>query len=137
MPLVKNRVAEVVLRHEGPSPKSLDSDENFKPEHTLFCRVFRFVMIYLLYKASFLSSNLPYFDAILRFVVIYVLYINASFHPDSDERQFLFVGTQMKDSFLLSRLRRKTTSFRSESDKRQLPFIKTQTKDNFFLSRLR
>ena len=25
------RVAEVVRRHEGPSPKSLDSDENFKP----------------------------------------------------------------------------------------------------------
>ena len=26
-----NRVAEVVRRHEGPSPKSLDSDEKFKP----------------------------------------------------------------------------------------------------------
>ena len=25
------RVAEVVQRHEGPSPKSLDSDENVKP----------------------------------------------------------------------------------------------------------
>ena len=25
------RVAEVVRRHEGPSPKSLDSNENFKP----------------------------------------------------------------------------------------------------------
>ena len=24
--------------HEGPSPKCLDSDENFKPYHTLFCR---------------------------------------------------------------------------------------------------
>ena len=29
--LVKLRVAEVVRRHEGPSPKSLDSDENVKP----------------------------------------------------------------------------------------------------------
>ena len=29
--LVRIRVAEVVQRHEGPSPKSLDSDENFKP----------------------------------------------------------------------------------------------------------
>ena len=28
-----NRVAEVVRRHEGPSPKSLDLDENFKPKH--------------------------------------------------------------------------------------------------------
>ena len=26
-----NRVAEVVRRHEGPSPKSLDSDEDFMP----------------------------------------------------------------------------------------------------------
>ena len=25
------RVAEIVRRHEGPLPKSLDSDENFKP----------------------------------------------------------------------------------------------------------
>ena len=25
------RVAEVVRRHEGPSPKSLDLEENFKP----------------------------------------------------------------------------------------------------------
>ena len=24
--------------HGGALPKSLDSDENFKPEHTLFCR---------------------------------------------------------------------------------------------------
>ena len=30
-------MAEVVRRHEGPSPKSLDSDENFKPQHTIFC----------------------------------------------------------------------------------------------------
>ena len=31
-------VAEVVRRHEGPLPKSLDSDENFKPKHKLSCR---------------------------------------------------------------------------------------------------
>ena len=30
--------AEVVRRHEGPSPKSLISDKNFKPQNTLFCR---------------------------------------------------------------------------------------------------
>ena len=29
-------VAEVMRRHEGPLPKSLDLDENFKPKHTLF-----------------------------------------------------------------------------------------------------
>ena len=33
----------------GAPPKSLDSDENFKPEHTLFCRELRFVAIYVLY----------------------------------------------------------------------------------------
>ena len=32
------RVAEVPQSREGPSPKSLDSDENLKPEHTLFYR---------------------------------------------------------------------------------------------------
>ena len=34
--------------HGGPPPKSLDSDENFKPEHTLFYRKLRFVAIYAL-----------------------------------------------------------------------------------------
>ena len=33
----------------GPPPKSLDSNENFKPEHTLFCRELRFVAIYALF----------------------------------------------------------------------------------------
>ena len=32
------RVAEVVRRHKGPLPKSLNLDKNFKPKHTLFCR---------------------------------------------------------------------------------------------------
>ena len=32
--------------HGGALPKSLDSDENFKPEHALFCRELRFVAIY-------------------------------------------------------------------------------------------
>ena len=35
------RVAQVARRREGPSPKSLDSDKNFKPKHTLFCRDFK------------------------------------------------------------------------------------------------
>ena len=39
------RVAEVVRGHGGPPPKSLVSDENFKPEHTLFCCELRFVEI--------------------------------------------------------------------------------------------
>ena len=38
-----SRVAEVAREHGWHPPKSLDSDENFKPEHTLFCRELRFV----------------------------------------------------------------------------------------------
>ena len=47
--MLGNRVAEVARGHGGPPPKSLDSDENFKPEHTLFCRELRFVAIYALF----------------------------------------------------------------------------------------
>ena len=46
---VWNRVAEVARGHRGPPPKSLDSDENFKSQHTLFCRKLRFVAIYALF----------------------------------------------------------------------------------------
>ena len=46
---VNVRVAEVVRGHGGPLPKSLDSDKNFKPEHTLFGRKLRFVAIYALF----------------------------------------------------------------------------------------
>ena len=47
--LVSSRVAEVAREHGWHPPKSLDSDENFKPEHTLFCRKLRFVAIYTLF----------------------------------------------------------------------------------------
>ena len=43
------RVAEVAREHGWYPPKSLDPDENFKPEHTLFCRELRFVAIYALF----------------------------------------------------------------------------------------
>ena len=43
------RVAEVAREHGWHPPKSLDSDENVKPEHTLFCRELRFVAIYALF----------------------------------------------------------------------------------------
>ena len=42
-------MAEVARGHGGPPPKSLDSDENLKPEHTLFCRKLRFIAIYALF----------------------------------------------------------------------------------------
>ena len=47
--IVSHRVAEVARGHEWHPPKSLDSDENFKPEHTLFCRELKFVAIYALF----------------------------------------------------------------------------------------
>ena len=50
------RVAEVAREHRFHPPKSLDSDENFKPEHTLSYRELRFVVFYALYKASFLYA---------------------------------------------------------------------------------
>ena len=43
------RVAEVAREHGWHLLKSLDSDENFKPEHTLFYRELRFVAIYPLF----------------------------------------------------------------------------------------
>ena len=43
------RVAEVAREHGWHPPKSLDSDENFKPEHTFFCRELRFVANYALF----------------------------------------------------------------------------------------
>ena len=46
---IRTRVAEVVRGHRGPPPKKLDSDENFKLEHTLFCCELRFVAIYALF----------------------------------------------------------------------------------------
>ena len=71
--MVRSRVAEVVRGHGGPPPKSLDSDENFKPEHTLFCRELRCVAIYTLFgdlwakkvsfgsKTAFLGQEVHYY----------------------------------------------------------------------------
>ena len=47
--ILQSRVAEVVRGHGGPPPKSLDSGENFKPQHALFCRELGFVAINALF----------------------------------------------------------------------------------------
>ena len=70
-------------RHERPSPKSLDSDKNFKPEPTLFCRELRFVAIYALFgdlwakkgavldqKQCFLDKTFTIIWYILHFLLI-------------------------------------------------------------------
>ena len=60
------RVAEVAREHGWHPPKSLDLDENFKPEHTLFCRELKFVAIYALFgdlwakKVPFRAKNSVY-----------------------------------------------------------------------------
>ena len=57
-------MAEVAREHGWHPPKSLDSDENFKPEHTLFllrikiCRDLRFFFLrYLGKKSAFLGQK--------------------------------------------------------------------------------
>ena len=56
-------MAEVARGHRGPQPKSLDSNENFKIELTLFCRELRFFAIYALFleivgqKSAFLGHK--------------------------------------------------------------------------------
>ena len=47
--VLDGRVAEVARENGWHPPKSFDSDENFKPEHTLVCRQLRFVAIYALF----------------------------------------------------------------------------------------
>jgi len=58
--LVSTRVAEVAREHGWHPPKSLDSDENFKPEHTLFCRELRFVAIYALFSGDLWAKKVPF-----------------------------------------------------------------------------
>ena len=53
-------MAEVARGHGGPPPKSLDSDKNFKPEHTLFCREIRFVAIYTLFFGDLWAKKVPF-----------------------------------------------------------------------------
>ena len=57
--VLHGRVAEVAREHGWHPPKSLDSDENFKPQHTLFCRELRFVVIYALF-GVFWAKKLPF-----------------------------------------------------------------------------
>ena len=56
----QSRVAEVVRGHGGPPPKSLVLDENFKLQHTLFCRKLRFVAIYALFFGDLWPKKVPF-----------------------------------------------------------------------------
>ena len=67
-----SRVAEVAREHGWPPPKSLDSDENFKPEHMLFCRDLRFVGIYALF-GDLWAKNVPFW--VKNTITWYILHI--------------------------------------------------------------
>ena len=73
------RVAEVVRGHRRHPPKSLDSDENFKPEHTLFCRELRFVAIYALFgdlwaKKCLFGSKTVFLGQEVHYYMVYIAY---------------------------------------------------------------
>ena len=73
------RVAEVAREHGWHPPKSLDSDENFKPEHTLFCRELRFVAIYALFgdlwaKKCLFGSKTVFLGQEVHYYMVYIAY---------------------------------------------------------------
>ena len=74
-----NRVAEVAREHGWHPPKSLDSDENFKPEHTLLCRELRFVVIYALFgdlweKKCLFGSKTVFLGLEVHYYMVYIAY---------------------------------------------------------------
>ena len=87
------RVAEVVRGHGGPPPKSLDTDKNFKPEHTPFCRELRFVVIYTLFgdlwekkclfgsKTVFLGQEVHYY---MVYIVLHIINLESILKFTSD-----------------------------------------------------
>ena len=63
--------------HGGPPLKSLDSDENFKPEHTLFCRELRFAAIYALFgdlwaKKCLFGSKTVFLGQEVHYYMVYI-----------------------------------------------------------------
>ena len=75
----RNRVAEVVRGPGEPPPKSLYSDENFKPEHTLFCCELRFVAIYALFgdlwaKKCLFGSKTVFLWQEVHYYMVYIAY---------------------------------------------------------------
>ena len=69
------RVAEVAREHGWHPLKSLDSDENFKPEHTLFCRELRFVAIYTLF-GDLWAKKVPFWvKNNVNYYMVYIAYL--------------------------------------------------------------
>ena len=68
-------VAEVERGHREPPSKSLDPDENFKPEHKLFCRELRFVAIYALFFLEIFGQKSACFGKKQCTITWYILHI--------------------------------------------------------------
>ena len=68
------RVAEVAREHGWHPPKSLDSDENFKPEHTLFCRELRIVAIYVLFGDLWAKKVPVFLGQEVHYYMVYIAY---------------------------------------------------------------
>ena len=75
--IINSRVAEVAREHGWHPPKSLDSDKNFKPEHTLFCCELRFVAIYALFgdlwaKKCLFGSKTVFLGQEVHYYMVYI-----------------------------------------------------------------
>ena len=74
-------MAEVVREHGWHPPKSFDSDENFKPEYTLFCHELRFVIICKLFedlwaKKCLFGSKTVFIGQEVHFYMVYIANYN-------------------------------------------------------------
>ena len=71
--LRQSRVAEVARGGEWPSPKSLELDRNFKPQHTLFCRDLLFGNLWA--KKCFVGSNTVFIGQEVHYNMVYIAYV--------------------------------------------------------------
>ena len=70
-------MAEVARGHGGPAPISLDSDENLKPEHKLFCRKLRFTHFLEIFgqKKCLFGSKTVFLRQEVRYYMVYIAYL--------------------------------------------------------------
>ena len=66
------------LWHEGPSSKSLDSDENFKPKHTLFCRELKFTHFLEIFgqRKCLFGSKTVFLGQEVHYYMVYIAYFS-------------------------------------------------------------
>ena len=93
-------MAEVTLRHEGPSPKTLDSDENLRPNLRHFVAILKFVAIFALFLKTlgmkvFFGSNTVFFWA--RGVLLHGIF--AYYDDDSLFLYCKFKGSSNSDIY--------------------------------------